>query len=99
MSWKVAQNVMTSIISANRVGKLNIFACQKYSKKIQDKMNSQLLTRKEFKQYEDKKLWKSYVKFPGVLMVKKPGDRGIRFMMIIITYHSYCYQHEAATPT
>ena len=56
MSWKVAQNVMTSINSANRVGKLNIFACQKYSKKIQDKLNSQLLTRKEFKQYEDKKL-------------------------------------------
>ena len=55
-------------------GKLNIFASQKYSKKIQDKMNSQLLKRKEFKQDEDKKLWKSYDKFPGVLMVKKPGD-------------------------
>ena len=66
---------MTSIISANRAGKLNIFASQKYSKKIQDKMNSQLLKHKEFKQGEDKKLWKSYVKFPGVLMVKKLGDQ------------------------
>ena len=56
---------MTSIICAIRAGKLNIFASQKYSKKIQDKMNSQLLNRKEFKQDEDKKLWKSY-----------PGDQG-----------------------
>ena len=55
MSWKVAQNVMASIISANRAGKLNIFASQKYSITIQDEMNSQLLKRKEFKQDEDKK--------------------------------------------
>ena len=75
MSWKVAQNVMTSIISAKRAGKLNIFASQKYSKKIQDKMNSQLLKRTEFKQDKDKKLWKSYVKFPGVLMFKNNGDQ------------------------
>ena len=78
ISWKVAQSVMTSIISANRAGKLNIFASHKYSKRIQDKMNPQLLKRKEFKQDEDKKLWKSYVKFPGVLMVKKPGDQGYK---------------------
>ena len=78
MSWKVTQKVMTSIISAIRAGKLNIFANQKYSKKIQDKMNSQLLKCKEFKEDEDKKLWKSYVKFPGVLMVKKPGDQGYK---------------------
>ena len=30
ISWKVAQSVMTSIIYANRAGKLNIFASQKY---------------------------------------------------------------------
>ena len=66
---------MTSIISANRAGKLNIFTNQKYSKKIQNKINFQLLKHKEFKQEEDKKLWKSYVKFPGVLMIKKPGDQ------------------------
>ena len=65
---------MTSIISANRAGNLNIFTNQKYSKKIQNKINFQLLNHKEFKQEEDKKLWKSYVKFPGVLMIKKPGD-------------------------
>ena len=31
---------MTNIISANRADKLNIFASQKYSKKIPDEMNS-----------------------------------------------------------
>ena len=36
-------------MTLKRSGKLNIFASQKYSKKIQDKMNSQLLRRKEFK--------------------------------------------------
>ena len=35
-------------------------------------MNSLLLKRKEFKEDEVRKKWKSYVKFPGVLMVKKP---------------------------
>ena len=38
-------------------------------------MNSRLLECKEFKQDEDEKLWKSYVNFPGVLTVKKPGDQ------------------------
>lgn len=65
---------MKSIISANRAGKLNIFV-RRTQKKIQDKINSQLLKYKEFKQDDDKKLWKSYVKFPGVLIVKKPGDK------------------------
>ena len=40
MSWKFVQNKITNIISANRAGKLNIFASQKYSKKIQNEMNS-----------------------------------------------------------
>ena len=65
---------MKKIISANRAGKLNIFV-RSTQKKIQDKINSQLLKYKEFKQDEDKKLWKSYVKFPGVLIVKKPGNK------------------------
>ena len=74
LSWKVAQGVLESIIKANREGKITIFASQKYSKKVQDRMNSLLLKRKEFKEDEVKKTWKSYVKFPGVLMVKKPTD-------------------------
>ena len=37
-------------------------------------MNLLPLKRKEFKEDEVRKTWKSYVKFPGVLMVKKPTD-------------------------
>ena len=37
-------------------------------------MNSLLPKRKEFKEYEVRKTSKSYVKFPGVLLVKKPTD-------------------------
>ena len=74
LSWKVAQGVLESIIKANREGKITIFTSQKYSKKVQDRKNSLLLKRKEFKEDEVRKTWKSYVKFPGVLMVKKPTD-------------------------
>ena len=75
LSWKVAQGVLESIIKANSEVKITIFASQKYSKKVQDRMNSLLLKRKEFKEDEVRKTWKSYVKFPGVLMVKKPTDK------------------------
>ena len=71
LSWKVASGILESIIKANREGKITIFASQKYSKKVQDQMNSLLLTRKELKEDEVRKTWKRYVKFPGVLMVKK----------------------------
>ena len=37
-------------------------------------MNSLLLKRKEFKEDEVRKTWKSYVNFLGVLMVKKPTN-------------------------
>ena len=37
-------------------------------------MNSLLLKRKEFKEDYVRKPWKNYVKFPRVLMVKKPKD-------------------------
>ena len=74
LSWKVAQGVLESILEANREGKITIFANQKYSKKVQDQMSSLLLKRKKFKKDEVRKTWKSYVKFPGLLMVKKPTD-------------------------
>ena len=37
-------------------------------------MNSLLLKRNEFREDEVRKTWKSCVKFPRVLMVKKPTD-------------------------
>ena len=73
-SWKVVQGVQESIIKANKEGKITIFTSQKYSKKVLDRINSLLLNRKEFKEDEVRKTWKSYVKFPGVLMVIKPTD-------------------------
>ena len=39
LSWKVAQGILESIIKANREGKITIFTSQKYSKKVQDRMN------------------------------------------------------------
>ena len=75
LSWKVAQGVLESIIKANREGKITIFTSQKYSKKVPDRMNSLLLKRKDLKKDEVRKTWKSYIKFPRVLMVKKPADK------------------------
>ena len=68
------QAKLESIIKANREGKITKFASQKYFKVVQDQMNSLLLKRKEFKEDEVRKTWKSYVKFLGVLIVKKPTD-------------------------
>ena len=55
LSWKVVQDVLESIVKANREGKITIFASQKYSKKAQDRMNSLLQKRNEFKEDEVRK--------------------------------------------
>ena len=75
ISWKVLDigSIRYSIIRANKSRQINISASQKYSDKVQKKMNI-LITRREFKNDEEKGSWKSYVKYPGVLMVKKPED-------------------------
>lgn len=38
-------------------------------------MNESEKVKNNFKHDVEKKKWKACVKFPGVLMVKKPGDR------------------------
>ena len=65
---------LESIIKANTEGKITKFASQKYFKVVQDQMNSLLLKRKEFKEDEVRKTWKSCVKFLGVMIVKKSTD-------------------------
>ena len=40
------------------------------------------MTRREFKSDEEKSSWKSYVKYPGVLMVKTPEDRNYSVYMV-----------------
>ena len=61
LSWKVSQGLLESIIKANREGKITTFPSQQYSKKMQDQMNSLLLKRKELKEDEVRKTWKSYI--------------------------------------
>ena len=52
ISWKVSQAVLHSIIRANRSRQTNISASQKYSEKVQKRMNRLLITRREFKNDE-----------------------------------------------
>ena len=63
LSWKVAQGVLESIIKAKREGKITIFASQKYSKKVQDRKNSLLLKRKEFKEDKSEKRGRAMLSF------------------------------------
>ena len=84
LSWKIAQGILESISKANREGKITIFTCQKYSKKVPDRMNSLLLKRKEFKKDEVRKTWNSYIKFPRILMVKKPQIKNTKFLTVIL---------------
>ena len=75
ISWKVSQAVLDSIIGANKSRQTIISASQKYSDKVQKRMNRLLITRRKFKNDEERSSWKSYVKYPGELMVRKSEDR------------------------
>ena len=46
-------------------------------------MNRLLITRRESKSDDEKSSWKSYVKYPGVLMVKKPEDQNCSVFMVV----------------
>ena len=82
ISWKVSKAVLESIIRANGYRKTNISANQKYSDKIQKRVNGLLITRGEFKNDEEKSSWKDYVKYSGFLIVKKPEDRNYSVYMV-----------------
>ena len=45
-------------------------------------MNKLLITRRERKSDKEKSSWKSYVKYPGVLMVKKSEDQNYSVYMV-----------------
>ena len=45
-------------------------------------MSRLFVTRREFKNDEEKSSWKSYVKYPGILMVKKPDDQYYSLYMV-----------------
>ena len=82
--YEISQAVLDSIISANRSRQTNISASQKYSDKVQKRTNKLLITRREFKSDEEKSSWKSYVKYPGVFMAKKPEDQNYNVYMVAI---------------
>ena len=63
ISWKVTQTVLDSIIRANRSRRTNISASQKYSDKVQKRMNRLSTITREFKNDKEKSSWKSYVKY------------------------------------
>ena len=46
-------------------------------------MNALLPKKKEFKEEEVRKTWKSYVKFPGVLMMKELTDKNTKFLTVM----------------
>ena len=67
--------VLVSIIWANRSRQTNISASQKYSDKVEKRMNRLFITRREFKDDEEKSYWKTDVKCAGELIVKKYFSR------------------------
>ena len=80
-SWKVSQPILDSIIKSNRSRQTNTSPSQKYSNKVQKRMNRLLITTKKIKN-DEKSSWKSYVKYPQVLMVKKPEDQNYSEYMV-----------------
>ena len=82
ISWKVSQEVLDSIIRANRFRQANISASQNYSEKVKNRMSRLLITRTKCKSDEEKSSWKSYVMYPGALMLKKPEDRNYSVYMV-----------------
>ena len=45
-------------------------------------MSMLLITRREFKSDEETSSYKSYAKYPGVLMAKKPEDQNYSVYMV-----------------
>ena len=65
---------MQEIIKGNKNKKIRISVQQMYSKRTQLQIDEANNLKRELKE-SDKKHWPMYVKYPGVLMVKKPGDK------------------------
>ena len=71
-SWKTAEQIRRRIIGAHKQKKTRIIVSQMFSKKTTKRMNDQLEIRKHL--LLENKEWRAVVKFPGILLVKKPGD-------------------------
>ena len=73
-TWRASQNVLTGIIKCNKDGGTKVTAHQMYSKQMQERYNHANKVRRQLKEEEDTKNWSTYVRYPGILMVKKSTD-------------------------
>ena len=71
-SWRNSEGIKKDIIKANRDGHTKVIVTQMYSKVTTDIINDKLKLRKDIIQRNNS--WKMYVKYPGILMAKKPGQ-------------------------
>ena len=74
-SWKTAQNIIKTIITAHKNKDVKITAHQMYSKRTQSNMDAAENQKKELLRNPDYKNCQAYVKYPGIIMIKKDGDR------------------------
>ena len=72
--WNFSEGVKTSFIEAAKDGndRTPIFVSQMYSPAVTNRPNETMKKRKELRE-EDQGI-RAYVKYPAVLMVKRPGE-------------------------
>ena len=72
--WNFSEEVKTSFIKAEKDGnhRTPIFVSQMYSPALTTRRNQAMKKRKELRE-EDQGI-RTYVKYPAVLMVKRPGE-------------------------
>ena len=73
-SWKTAPSILKEIIHDNKNKKLTISVQKMYSKATYEKMDTANKIRKSFKDCPEKKEWLAYVKYLGIVMVKRPSE-------------------------
>ena len=73
-SWKCAQSLIRKIVDGNKRKHLTISVQQMYSKQTMIRMDEANQKRKSLKEDPEKSKWAFFVKYPGVLMVRKDGE-------------------------
>ena len=76
LSWKVAQGALESIVKASRGVRSSCSLVKSTLKNCEIEWTHYFWKKRNSKKMRSgkRKTWTSYVKFPGVLMVKKPTD-------------------------
>ena len=74
VSWRASQKLLTAIIKANKQRRINATVHPMFSKHTQANYDTANRIKRELKKDESKKDWITFVKYPGILMVKKSRD-------------------------